>query len=124
MAGAGDGQLQLGKGSESYQQRVAYDSCGAKVGMRSYQKSPGSSEKVADILGTRRVIIGVGGSFGVSIKSPDHVHHNGMEFVHLGDINGRADTEAPGSAQGLAQCRFSVITFDDVHQIIYEDILF
>ncbi|NNL77775.1 MAG: hypothetical protein HKO68_15690 [Desulfobacterales bacterium] len=67
---------------------MAYDNCGAKVGIRSYQKGPGSSEKVADFPGTRRVIVGIGGSFGVSIKAPGHIHHNGMEFVPLGDING------------------------------------
>ena len=35
-----------------------------------------------------RVMIGVVGGFGASIKAPGHAHHNGWEFVRLGKRGG------------------------------------
>lgn len=57
---------------------------GQKTSVLTIQNGLGSSEKVADILGGERVIVGIAGGFGASIKAPGHVHHNGMEFVHFG----------------------------------------
>ena len=33
-------------------------------------------------------MIGVVGGFGASIKQPGHAHHNGMQLVRLGEMNG------------------------------------
>jgi 2-dehydropantoate 2-reductase len=52
------------------------------------QNGLGSAEKVASILGEGRVIQGVVGGFGASMKGPGHAHHNGMEFVRLGEYAG------------------------------------
>ncbi len=48
----------------------------------------GSAERVAAIVGPERVLIGVVGGFGASIKAPGHAHHNGWEFVRLGKRGG------------------------------------
>lgn len=51
------------------------------------QNSPGSAQKVAEVLGSERVVLGVVGGFGASIKAPGKAHHNGMELVRLGEMN-------------------------------------
>jgi 2-dehydropantoate 2-reductase len=52
------------------------------------QNGLGSAERVASIVGEERTMIGVVGGFGASIKAPGHVHHNGWEFVRLGEYGG------------------------------------
>ncbi len=52
------------------------------------QNGLGSAEKVAGILGPERIIQGVVGGFGASMKGPGHAHHNGMEFVRFGEYAG------------------------------------
>jgi 2-dehydropantoate 2-reductase len=56
------------------------------------QNGLGSAERVAGIVGEDRTMIGVVGGFGASIKAPGHVHHNGWEFVRLGEYGGGAIT--------------------------------
>jgi 2-dehydropantoate 2-reductase len=87
------------------------------------QNGLGSSEKVADILGSGRVIAGIAGGFGASIKSPGHVHHNGMEFVHLGEVNGPVTKRLREVAGVWRKAGFTVKTFDDIHQLIWEKLI-
>jgi 2-dehydropantoate 2-reductase len=56
------------------------------------QNGLGSAERVASVIGEDRTLIGVVGGFGASIKAPGHVHHNGWEFVRLGEYGGGAIT--------------------------------
>ena len=88
--------------------------------MVTIQNGLGSAEKVADILGETRVIQGVVGGFGASMKGPGHAHHNGMEFVRLGEYAGpktenqASDTPTPGTREprggtiGPTFCRTSL----------------
>ena len=55
------------------------------------QNGLGSADKVGAIVGAKRTMIGVVGGFGASMKGPGHAHHNGMEFVRLGEMTRRAD---------------------------------
>ena len=43
------------------------------------------SRRVASVSGPERVVIGVVGGFGASMQAPGYAHHNGMEFVRLGE---------------------------------------
>ena len=52
------------------------------------QNGLGSADRVARIVGAERVIIGVVGGFGASMVGPGRVHHNGWEFVRLGEYAG------------------------------------
>jgi 2-dehydropantoate 2-reductase len=87
------------------------------------QNGLGSSKKVADILGSERVIMGIAGGFGASIKAPGHVHHNGMEFVHLGELNGPATSRLKGIAKIWQDAGFTVKMFDDIHQLVWEKLI-
>jgi 2-dehydropantoate 2-reductase len=87
------------------------------------QNGLGSFEKVADILGSERVIVGIAGGFGASIKKPGHVHHNGMEFVHLGELNGPTTPRLAEIAKIWSDAGFYVKTFDDIHQLVWKKLI-
>src|SRR5688572_1121732 len=54
----------------------------------SIQNGLGGPDAAAEILGRERVMVGVVGGFGASIRAPGHAHHNGMELVRLGEFGG------------------------------------
>lgn len=87
------------------------------------QNGLGSAEKVAGALGTDRVAIGVVGGFGASIKAPGEAHHNGMELVRLGELEGPATPRLEAVAEVWRSGGFTVKTFDDIHQMIWEKLI-
>ncbi len=87
------------------------------------QNGLGSAEKVADILGEGRVIQGVVGGFGASMKGPGHAHHNGMEFVRLGEYAGPKTGRLEHVAEIWRSGGFKVLTFDDIHKMVWEKLI-
>ncbi len=49
----------------------------------SIQNGLGGPDTAAKVLGRERVMVGVAGGFGASMRGPGHAHHNGMELVRL-----------------------------------------
>jgi 2-dehydropantoate 2-reductase len=85
------------------------------------QNGLGSAERVADIVGEDRTLIGVVGGFGASIKAPGHVHHNGWEFVRLGEYGGGKITpRLERVAELWKRGGFRVLLFEDIHQLVWE----
>ncbi len=87
------------------------------------QNGLGSAEKVAAILGEGRVIQGVVGGFGASMKGPGHAHHNGMEFVRLGEYAGPKTARLEHVAEIWRSGGFKVLTFDDIHKMVWEKLI-
>ena len=87
------------------------------------QNGLGSAEKVAGALGTERVAIGVVGGFGASIRAPGEAHHNGMELVRLGELEGPVTPRLEAVAEVWRAGGFTVKTFDDIHQMIWEKLI-
>jgi 2-dehydropantoate 2-reductase len=87
------------------------------------QNGLGSAEKVANILGPGRVIQGVVGGFGASMKGPGHAHHNGMEFVRLGEYAGPRTARLEHVAEIWRSGGFKVLTFDDIHKMVWEKLI-
>ncbi|HYJ17749.1 MAG TPA: 2-dehydropantoate 2-reductase N-terminal domain-containing protein, partial [Burkholderiales bacterium] len=54
----------------------------------SIQNGLGGPDTAARVLGRERVMVGVVGGFGASMRAPGHAHHNGMELVRLGEFGG------------------------------------
>jgi 2-dehydropantoate 2-reductase len=48
------------------------------------QNGLGSSDVVAAQLGSERLMVGIAGGFGASLKGPGHAHHNGMQTIRMG----------------------------------------
>ncbi len=87
------------------------------------QNGLGSAEKVANILGPERIIQGVVGGFGASMKGPGHAHHNGMEFVRLGEYAGPKTQRLEEVAEIWRSGGFKVLTFDDIHKMVWEKLI-
>jgi 2-dehydropantoate 2-reductase len=87
------------------------------------QNGLGSAEIVAGILGEERLIQGVVGGFGASMKGPGHAHHNGMEFLRLGEYSGPKSARLEHVAEVWRSGGFKVLTFDDIHKMVWEKLI-
>lgn len=87
------------------------------------QNGLGSAEKVAEIVGQERIMIGVVGGFGASIKAPGHAHHNGWEFLRLGEMNGGLTPRLEAVKKAWEAGGFKVLAFDDIHKMVWEKLI-
>jgi len=89
----------------------------------SIQNGLGGPASAAAVLGRERVMVGVVGGFGASMRGPGHAHHNGMELVRLGEFGGPI-TERLKKVEDLwAGAGFRVRLFDDIDQLVWEKLL-
>ena len=96
---------------------------GAATPVLTIQNGLGSAGRVARVLGRERVIIGVVGGFGASIKAPGHAHHNGMELVRLGEMAGSTTPRLGRIAALWRDAGFTVKCFDDIDQLVWEKLI-
>ena len=96
---------------------------GPETAVLTIQNGLGSAAKVARVLGQERVIIGVVGGFGASIKAPGHAHHNGMELVRLGEASGAVTPRLERIAALWRGAGFTVKCFDDIDQLVWEKLI-
>jgi len=87
------------------------------------QNGLGSADKVAEIVGRKRVMLGVVGGFGASIRAPGHAHHNGMEFVRLGEMEGGLTPRLEAVAEVWRSGGFRTLTFEDIHKMVWEKLI-
>ncbi len=87
------------------------------------QNGLGSADKVADVVGSKRIMIGVVGGFGASMKGPGHAHHNGMEFMRLGEMNGGMTDRLQKVKETWESGGFKTLAFDDIHKMIWEKLI-
>ncbi len=87
------------------------------------QNGLGSADKVAEIVGSKRILMGVVGGFGASMKGPGHAHHNGMEFLRLGEMDGGLTPRLETVKQAWEAGSFKVLAFDDIHKMVWEKLI-
>jgi 2-dehydropantoate 2-reductase len=87
------------------------------------QNGLGSADIVADVVGSKRIMMGVVGGFGASMKGPGHAHHNGMEFLRLGEMDGGMTPRLETVAEAWRSGGFKVLTFDDIHKMVWEKLI-
>lgn len=87
------------------------------------QNGLGSADIVADVVGSKRIMIGVVGGFGASMKGPAHAHHNGMEFLRLGEMDGGMTERLETVANAWRAGGFKILTFYDIHKMIWEKLI-
>jgi 2-dehydropantoate 2-reductase len=75
------------------------------------------------VLGRDKVLVGVVGGFGASIKAPGHAHHNGWELVRLGELAGPITPRVEKVAEVWRSGGFRVKCFDDIDQLIWEKLI-
>jgi 2-dehydropantoate 2-reductase len=96
---------------------------GKDTPLLSVQNGLGGPETAAGILGRERVMVGVVGGFGASMKGPGHAHHNGMELVRLGEFGGPITPRLKKVEETWAGAGFKVKVFDDIDQLIWEKLI-
>ena len=96
---------------------------GEKSVVLSIQNGLGGPDTAAKILGRERLMVGVVGGFGASIKAPGHAHHNGWELVRLGEISGPITARLNDVAEVWRSGGFKVKCFDDIDQLIWEKLI-
>ena len=89
----------------------------------SIQNGLGGPDTAAEILGRERVMVGVVGGFGASMKGPGHAHHNGMELVRLGEFGGPITSRLKKVEETWAGAGFKVKLFDDIDQLVWEKLI-
>jgi 2-dehydropantoate 2-reductase len=84
------------------------------------QNGLGSADRVAETVGAANVLIGVVGGFGASIVAPGHAHHNGWEFVRLGEYGGGTTPRLERIGEVWKRGGFRVLLFPDIHRMVWE----
>jgi 2-dehydropantoate 2-reductase len=96
---------------------------GSNTMVLSIQNGLGGPDAAASVLGRDRVMVGVVGGFGASMKGPGHAHHNGWELVRLGELSGPMTPRLEQVAQVWASGGFKVKCFDDIDQLVWEKLI-
>lgn len=89
----------------------------------SIQNGLGGPDTAARILGKERVMVGVVGGFGASMRGPGHAHHNGWELVRLGEFSGPVTPRLEKVAEVWRSGGFRVKCFDDIDQLVWEKLI-
>jgi 2-dehydropantoate 2-reductase len=89
----------------------------------SIQNGLGGPDAAAKVLGRERVLVGVVGGFGASMKGPGHAHHNGWELVRLGEFGGPITPRLEKVAAVWESGGFRVKCFDDIDQLVWEKLI-
>ncbi len=96
---------------------------GPSTPVLSIQNGLGGPDTAASILGKERVMVGVVGGFGASMRAPGHAHHNGWELVRLGEFGGPITERLKKVEEVWRGAGFRVKVFDDIDQLVWEKLL-
>jgi 2-dehydropantoate 2-reductase len=96
---------------------------GPSTAVLSIQNGLGGPDTAASILGKERVMVGVVGGFGASMRAPGHAHHNGWELVRLGEFGGPITPRLKKVEDVWRGAGFRVKVFDDIDQLVWEKLL-
>jgi 2-dehydropantoate 2-reductase len=96
---------------------------GIETVVLSIQNGLGGPDTTAQVLGSKRVMVGVVGGFGASMRGPGHAHHNGMELVRLGEFSGPVTPRLEKVADVWRSGGFNVKCFDDIDQLVWEKLI-
>lgn len=96
---------------------------GPETPVLSIQNGLGGPDAAAAVLGNARVVVGVAGGFGASLRGPGRVHHGGMELVRIGEREGPASPRVEAIAELWRAAGFRVQTYDDVGQLVWEKLV-
>lgn len=93
---------------------------GPDTAVLAIQNGLGSAERVTSVVDRDHVLIGIVGGFGSSIQAPGHVHHEGWELLHIGELDGPVTPRLRRVAEVWSAAGFSVQTYDDLDRMIWE----
>ncbi len=83
------------------------------------QNGLGAGERIAEHMAMDRVLLGVADGFGASMKGPGHVHHNAMNLIRVGEMNGGMSARLQDITRVWQQAGFNAQAFEDIDQLIW-----
>jgi 2-dehydropantoate 2-reductase len=83
------------------------------------QNGLGAGERIAQYMTTDRVLLGVADGFGASMKGPGHVHHNAMNLIRVGEMNGGMTERLERITRVWQEAGFNAKAFEDIDQLIW-----
>jgi 2-dehydropantoate 2-reductase len=83
------------------------------------QNGLGAGERIAQYMDTDRVLLGVADGFGASMTGPGHAHHNAMNLIRVGEMNGGMSARLERITEIWQQAGFNAQAFADIDQLIW-----
>ncbi|NKB52528.1 MAG: 2-dehydropantoate 2-reductase [Rhizobiaceae bacterium] len=87
------------------------------------QNGLGAGERIAEFMPVENVLLGVAEGFGASIKGPGHAHHNAMNLIRIGEMNGGLTPRLKMIEKLWQGAGFKAKAFGDIQQLIWEKYL-
>ncbi len=87
------------------------------------QNGLGSSDVVAGELGPERLMVGIAGGFGASLKGPGQAHHNGMQTIRMGAYGSLAFAEVERAVAVWREAGFSAEAAQDIAVMQWEKLI-
>jgi 2-dehydropantoate 2-reductase len=87
------------------------------------QNGIGNAERLEQLAGPDMVLVGIAGGFGASVLGPGHVHHNGWESIHLGELHGPISGRLTRIGEIWKAAGFNVRLFDDIQSLVWGKLL-
>ncbi|MEQ9331395.1 2-dehydropantoate 2-reductase [Thalassobaculum sp.] len=103
--------------------RTALGLTGPDTVILTIQNGLGAADRIAEAIPTSQVMLGVVGGFGASMRGPAHAHHNGMELVRLGEMDGGETVRLAEVVKVWEGSGFAARGFPDIHQMIWEKLI-
>lgn len=83
------------------------------------QNGLGAGERIAEHMAVDNVLLGVADGFGASMKGPGHAHHNAMNLIRIGELNGGMTERLETVTRVWQEAGFNAKAFDDIDQLIW-----
>lgn len=83
------------------------------------QNGLGAGERIAEHMAVDNVLLGVADGFGASMKGPGHAHHNAMNLIRVGEMNGGMTKRLQNITKVWQDAGFNAKAFDDIDQLIW-----
>ncbi|MCT8974269.1 ketopantoate reductase family protein [Microbaculum marinisediminis] len=87
------------------------------------QNGLGAADEVAASIDPDRLLVGIAGGFGASLKGPGHAHHNGMQVIQMGAYAGLPFREAEGVAAVWSDAGFRTEAVNDIAAMQWDKLI-
>ncbi len=87
------------------------------------QNGLGAGERIAEHIPADNVLLGVADGFGASMKGPGHAHHNAMNLIRIGEVNGGLTPRLQEVEAVWRDAGFNAKAFENITQLIWEKFL-
>lgn len=84
------------------------------------QNGLGAGDRIRQASTNPNILLGVAAGFGASMEAPGHVHHNNMELIRIGEMQGGLTERVESVTNVWRDAGFNVKAFEDINQLIWE----